>query len=265
MPASFHGDGEFLWQDFFSNSVFFLSISLPFYSFSCRTPLLVAVVLLGQHFLWLFPFSQPLLTCSATFSPTSRTCKHLSPFSFELRELKRRSDLARETPCKIREILCMVSRIWAPVSKSAPCSWGNLLSPTLPSCFLITQSPLLLLSWPVAPPTPITHFHFFIALSVFPACSPSPDTCSSLECFSSAYFFCICLAEVMSVSALCVCVYFLMLIFFFRSGEPRGEQELRFYLFWKRYSYSLLTWFKGLCHLCPAIWCCSHKHLGSLL
>lgn len=160
----------------------------------------------------------------------------------------------------------MVSRIWAPVSRPASCSWGNLLSPTLPSCFLITQSPLLLLSWPVAPPTPITHFHFFIALSVFPACSPSPDTCSSLEYFSSAYFFCICLAEVMSVSALCVCVYFLMLIFFFRSGELRGEQELtKIYLFWKRYSYSLLTWFKGLCHLCPATWCCSHKHLGSLL
>jgi len=137
------------------------------------------------------------------------------------------------------ERYCVVSRIWAPVSKFPPCSWGNLLSSTLPPafwslCLLRYYSPGL---WLLPPPIPISIFSLLYLF--FSACSPSPDTCSSLEYFSSAYFFCIYLTEVMSVSVLCVCVClsvcFLMLIFFFffcRVSPERSKSSVRFiYLF----------------------------------
>lgn len=274
MPASFHGDWEFLWQDFFSINVFFLSLSLPFYSFSCRTPLLVAAVLLGQHFLWLFPFSQPLLTWTLPCYLLPNLEDLQTSFSFSLRAERTEEEVwfgKRDSLQGQRD------PVWSAGSELQCLNFLHVLGGT---CSL-PPSPLLLFDHSVSsaitllacgsshPQYPFSFFHCFIYFSlhvplllihvhlwnIFPQLTFSAYISLKL-CLC---LFCVCV---------CVSVCFLMLIFFWGPVSPEGSKSsVRFvYLYLKkRYSSSLLTWFKGLGHLCPPTWWCSHKHLGSLL
>ena len=112
------------------------------------------------------------------------------------------------------------------------------------------------------PHHPFPFFHCFICFScMFPF---SWHMFISGMFFLSLFFLHMSCWSYVCVCFVCVCLFFNADIFLSVRWAQRGARA-KIYLFWKRYSYSLLTWFKGLCHLCPATWCCSHKHLGSLL